>query len=244
MAGTCLRHRAARLAAREPAPSDEWISECVSDLERNNGAAALLFIVFARERIHSAEMLAVYAAGPLENVRGCCGSEIIEAAGGLARPRPKFRLMHSGIWGRNRIAPEIRERICIAVAAGSVFSDDFRTPGHQSGRPQASDAIIAAPLETSVVDDLGGRAAVITFADRAIRADMCAWMRLNKSRPAGAPSRNDDALAVHTRGRPDLRGCGRAPASDRDRGKIACANRREFSDRGCRRRDRMRISWH
>ncbi len=204
----------------------------------------MLFIVFARERIRSAEMLAVHAAGPLENVLDCCGSEIIEAVGGLARPSPQFRLMLSGIWGWNRIAPEIRERICKAVAAGPVFSDDFRTPGQQSGHPQAPDMVIAALLETSVIDDLGGRAAVITFADRAIRAGMCACMRLNKSEPAGAPPRNDDALAVHTRGRPNLRGCGRAAASDRDRGRIACANRREFFDRGCRRRDRMRISWH
>ena len=170
MAGTYLRCRAARLAAREPGPSDEWISECVSHLERNNGAAALLFTVFARERIRSAEMLAVHTAGPLENVLDCCGSEIIEAVEGLAHLSPKFRLMLSGIWGRNRIAPEIRERICKAVAAGPVFSDDFRTPGHQSGRPQASDALIAAPLETCVTDDLGSRDAVIAFADRAIRA--------------------------------------------------------------------------
>ncbi|GIK82203.1 MAG: hypothetical protein H3C55_09925 [Pseudorhodoplanes sp.] len=159
----------ARLADAEPDPSDEWISDCVSHLERNDGPAALLFIVFALERVRSAEMLAVHAAGPLENVLDHCGPEIIEAVEGLARRSPKFRLMLSGVWGRNRIAPEIWERICVTVATGPVFCDDFRTPGHRSGLSQASDAAIAALLETSVIADLGGRDAMIAFINGAFR---------------------------------------------------------------------------
>ena len=160
MADAYIRYWNARMQEEAPAAAEDWISDCVFELERSDPRGTLVFIVFALERVRSAQMLAVHAAGPLENVLAGFGPEIIETLEDMARRSAKFRLLLSGMWGANRIKPEIWRRICAAVAAGPVFCEDFHTPGHQNGLQQASDAEIGALLATSVIADLGGRASV------------------------------------------------------------------------------------
>lgn len=164
MADVYIRYWNARMQEEAPAGAEDWIGDCVFELERNDPRGALVFIVFALERVRSAQMLAVHAAGPMENVLANFGPEIIDAVEDMARRSAKFRLLLSGVWGANRIKAEIWRRICAAVATGPVFCEDFRTPGHQSGVQQASDAEIGSLLATSVIADLGGRASVEALA--------------------------------------------------------------------------------
>lgn len=168
MAETYLRYWAARLNGGEPERRDAWIGDCLHHLEHHDPAAALRFIVHALDRIRSAEMLAVHAAGPMENVLARFGTEVIGAIERLALASPKFRLLLSGIWGRNRIDPAVWTRIVAAVAPGPVFCDDFRTPGHASGRNQASSEAIGALLDASAVADLGGEAALDALIAREV----------------------------------------------------------------------------
>lgn len=162
MADAYIRYWNARLREQTDEGA-EWIADCLFEIEREEPRAALAFIVVALDRIETAEQLAVHAAGPMETVLAHCGPQIIDAVEALAARSPKFRLLLSGIWGRNRIDADVWSRVAAAVARGPAFCDDPRTVSHASASRRASDATIARLLQTSAVDDLGGRAAVLAL---------------------------------------------------------------------------------
>lgn len=143
----------------EPDQDNDWVNECVSELEREAPASALWFILLALDQVKSSQVLAVLAAGPMENVLCHGGPDIIDAVEKIARKSPKFRLLLSGSWGRNRMDGEVWRRASAAAAKGPRFCDDPRTLGHGGAGREASENEIESLLATSAVADLGGRAA-------------------------------------------------------------------------------------
>lgn len=141
----------------EPDEDGVWICECVSELEREAPRAALWFLLLALDRVTSARVLAVLAAGPMENALCYGGLDIIAAVEALAGGSPKFRLLVSGCWGRNRMDEEVWRRASAAVAEGPRFCDDPRTIGHGGAGREASESEIGRLLTTSAIDDLGGK---------------------------------------------------------------------------------------
>lgn len=64
-------------------------------------------------------MLANIAAGPVENLLCSHGSSFIERIERLARQDPVVRKMLGAVWGRNRMAPEVWQRL--QAVAGPSF---------------------------------------------------------------------------------------------------------------------------
>lgn len=158
MAATYAAYWARRIAD-EPDEGNEWVNECVSELEREAPKSALWFILLALDQVKLPQVLAVLAAGPMENVLCHGGPQVIGAIEAIARKSPKFRLLLSGSWGRNRMEEEIWRRASAAAAKGPRFCDDPRTLGHGVAGREASESEIASLLATSTIADLGGWAA-------------------------------------------------------------------------------------
>lgn len=133
-----------------------WIGDCVGELEREAPEAALYFILLTLDRLKSGEVLAVLAAGPLENALSHGGAQIIDRVERIAKLSPKFRLLLSGIWGCNRIAKEVWARASAAVAAGPCFCDDPRTVSHGGNAGRVSEEQLRTLIATRAIDDLGG----------------------------------------------------------------------------------------
>lgn len=150
-----------RSIAGQPDEQDAWIGECVSELEREAPRAGLWFILLALDAVRSAEILAILAAGPMENVLCHGGADVIDAVEAIARSSPKFRLLLSGCWGRNRMDEEVWRRAGAAVAKGPRFCGDARTLGHAGGGREATGNEIETLLATSVIADLGGSDAAL-----------------------------------------------------------------------------------
>lgn len=146
----------------------EWARECVHSLEAADPGATLYFIVVALDKLGRANAanLSYLAAGPLENILDTFGAEVIGPVETMAKKSAKFRLLLSSVWGANRIAPEIWQRVQKAVEKGPLLDQDHRTPGFGSGTAPVSEEQFWELIETSALDDLGGgeRAAALTGA--------------------------------------------------------------------------------
>lgn len=146
----------ARVAGNDSDDPDDWINDCLFELEYNDPSGCLYFIVTTLDKVTSLEVFAVLAAGPMENVLDNFGSDVIEAVERLAKRSTKFRLLLSGIWGGSRIDPDVWTRVKAAVAKGPLFSDDPRNPGDPSKAHTVTNEEGLAILATSVIADIGG----------------------------------------------------------------------------------------
>jgi hypothetical protein len=147
---------------------EEWARECVHALEAADPGATLYFILVALDKLGRANAanLSYLAAGPLENILDNFGAAVIGPIEKIAKKSPKFGLLLSSVWGANRIAPEIWQRVQKAVEKGPLLDQDHRTPGFGSGTAPVSEEQFWELIETSALDDLGGRerAAALTGA--------------------------------------------------------------------------------
>lgn len=102
--------------------------DCLSEMVRTASESALAFLVVACARCPTVEALSVVAAGPLEDLLEAHGAVVIGRLETIAKVDPKFRLMLSGTWGKERIDPAVWARLVEAVSAGPVMDADARTP--------------------------------------------------------------------------------------------------------------------
>lgn len=142
-------------------PLDSWAWECVNELEFADPKSTLFFILAALDRLtaETEACASILAAGPLETILANFGTEIIDAVETVARKSAKFRFLLSGVWGRSRMDPPVWGRIRAVLAEGPVMDDDHRTPGYGIGLAPASEGDVVELIGTSVMSDLGGRAA-------------------------------------------------------------------------------------
>jgi hypothetical protein len=102
--------------------------DCLSDMVKAAPEAAIAFLVVACANCLSVPELSYVAAGPLEDLLEAHGSAVIVKLETIAKVDPKFRLMLSGSWGRDRIDPDVWQRLAAAIAPGPVIAADEATP--------------------------------------------------------------------------------------------------------------------
>ena len=102
--------------------------DCVTEMITAAPGAAAGFLVVACAQCTSMAELCVIAAGPLEDLLEAHGAAVIAHLEKIAKIDPRFRLMLSGTWGRDRIDPGVWGRLVAAVAPGPVIDADRRTP--------------------------------------------------------------------------------------------------------------------
>jgi len=118
--------------------------DCIDEMVEHAPAAAVGFLIVACAQTRSLPELCIIAAGPLENLLQSHGSTVIPHLEKIARIDPRFRLMLSGTWGRERINPDVWARLVAAVSPGPVIDTDSRTPSAGMTDKIATQAEIAA----------------------------------------------------------------------------------------------------
>ena len=102
--------------------------DCVGEMVAAAPGAAVGFLVVACAQCESLPELCVVAAGPLEDLLEAHGPVVIPHLEKVAKIDPRFRLMLSGTWGKDRCDPQVWARLVAAVAPGPVIDADGRTP--------------------------------------------------------------------------------------------------------------------
>ncbi len=102
--------------------------DCVGEMVRAAPLNAVAFLVVACAACVAPSQLAMVAAGPLEDLLEEHGQAVIHELERIAKIDPRFRLMLSGTWGRERIDGDVWARLAAAVAPGPVMDADGRTP--------------------------------------------------------------------------------------------------------------------
>ena len=102
--------------------------DCVTEMITAAPGAAAGFLVVACAQCSSMAELCVIAAGPLEDLLEAHGPVVIPHLEKVAKIDPRFRMMLSGTWGRDRIDEDVWGRLVVAVTPGPVIDADGRTP--------------------------------------------------------------------------------------------------------------------
>jgi hypothetical protein len=118
--------------------------DCVGEMVAAAPAAAVGFLVVACAQCRDIAELCVIAAGPLEDLLELHGPAVIAQLETLAKVDPRFRLMLSGTWGRDRTDPAVWARLVAAVTPGPVIDHDGRTPSAGTGAPIVTQAELTA----------------------------------------------------------------------------------------------------
>ncbi|MEQ1697846.1 MAG: DUF6869 domain-containing protein [Hyphomicrobiaceae bacterium] len=118
--------------------------DCIADLVERAPAAAVGFLIVACAQCRSLAELSIIAAGPLENLLQSHGPAVISHLEKIAKIDPRFRLMLSGTWGKERIHPDVWARLVSAVSAGPVIDVDTRSPSAGMSAKVATKSEIAA----------------------------------------------------------------------------------------------------
>ena len=105
-----------------------WAHECVAELVLESPQLALDFILRALPVFETKEDLAVLAAGPLEDLLDQHCASVIDRIEAEAERNERFRLLLSGVWGRNNVSTEAWQRLRRAVGEGPWLDRDPRTP--------------------------------------------------------------------------------------------------------------------
>jgi hypothetical protein len=109
--------------ARAPRDSAEkkklfWAWEKFDDLAREDPRACLQLCEEVLEYKPDDRVMALLAAGPLEDVLVRHGPAVIEEVETRARRRPQFRHLLGGVW-KNAMKDEVWDRVC--KARGKVW---------------------------------------------------------------------------------------------------------------------------
>lgn len=108
--------------------ANNWARECIDELVVEAPQTALGLITSILPLFTEDSVIAVFAAGPLEDLLKKHGTQVIDQVEAEAERNERFRYLLSGIWGGSRIDPEVWRRLQIAVKNGPWLDDDFRTP--------------------------------------------------------------------------------------------------------------------
>ena len=122
--------------------------DCVGEMVAAAPAAAAGFLVVACAQCRDIAELCVIAAGPLEDLLEAHGPAVIAHLEKRAKVDPKFRLMLSGTWGRDRIDPDVWARLVTAVTPGPVIDHDGRTPSAGTAAPVVTETELKALFST------------------------------------------------------------------------------------------------
>jgi|ERR1700674_945077 len=88
----------------------QWASDAILDLTYENPEALWDFILEVLQRDPPTEVIAVLAAGPLENCLAKCGTKVIARVEDRAHSDPRFRSLLGGVW-RNTMLEKVWARV-------------------------------------------------------------------------------------------------------------------------------------
>jgi hypothetical protein len=103
--------------SREPRLDDDtnlWAHSRLWDLSRTDPEACLSVIIAVVKLDGSDHILSNLAAGPLEDLLGAHGNDVIDEIEHLAGQQPAIRKMMKGVW-KNNIDDEIWRRLQLLV---------------------------------------------------------------------------------------------------------------------------------
>lgn len=123
-----------------------WAFGCVNDMIEADPESGWLFVKIALDECRTLDQVRYLAAGALEDLLSRHGRELIEQIEDLAQRSAKFRLLLSGCWGKNRMAPEVWKRVAAAIEEGPVIDADPRSAVPRAARC-ASDCEVARLLD-------------------------------------------------------------------------------------------------
>lgn len=92
---------------------NQWAHDRLWTMCQNDPDQAWAAILYIVERVPNDYVLGNLAAGPLENLLGCHGEEMIDRVERKAAANPAFKKMLSGVW-KNDISETVWRRIEIA----------------------------------------------------------------------------------------------------------------------------------
>jgi Family of unknown function (DUF6869) len=143
------------------APADSWAWECVSELEHADPRSALFFVLVALDKLtaETRHYVAMLAGGPLLTILANFADDIIGSVEVIGRKSPKFRLLLSAILGQGRMKPHIFARLRAVLAHELPVEEDGGASGSGTGLALAREREVRTLVRTSVLADLGGRAA-------------------------------------------------------------------------------------
>jgi len=110
-----------------------WAPECVAELILESPNLALDFILQALPLFETDEDVAVLAAGPMEDLLGYHSESLIDRIEAEAAENGRFRLLLSGVWGRNNVRIEVWRRLQKAIGNGPWLDGDPRRPQGSKG---------------------------------------------------------------------------------------------------------------
>lgn len=141
------------------APVDLWAWGCVNELEHADPRSTLFFVLVALDKLtaETRHYVARLAAGPLLTILANFAEDIIGPVEVIGRKSPKFRLLLSAMLAPGRMKPDIFARLRAVLAHEPPVEGDDGASG--PGLTVARDREVRTLIRTSVLDDLGGRAA-------------------------------------------------------------------------------------
>jgi hypothetical protein len=89
----------------------DWANDKIFDVTYERPAELWPLILTILQQTDDAEVLAVLAAGPLEDYLAKCGDQVIESVEARAASDRKFKHLLGGVW-KNSITDEVWERVC------------------------------------------------------------------------------------------------------------------------------------
>lgn len=89
----------------------DWAREVVHNITYERPAALWQLILEILRRTNDWEVLAVLAAGPLEDYLARCGEHVIAEVEALSASDEKFKRLLGGVW-KNSMSDEVWERVC------------------------------------------------------------------------------------------------------------------------------------
>lgn len=112
LADSWIRYQQAALRQRSGVDEEADFTpvKVVSELSRSDPQSAVALIRSVLAKVSDEEVLAVLAAGPLEDVLGKHGPEVIDEVEKLAHQDHRFRELLFGVW-RNTVDSATWERI-------------------------------------------------------------------------------------------------------------------------------------
>ncbi len=89
----------------------DWASEAIHNITYERPAALWPLILEILRRTDDWEVLAVLAAGPLEDYLAKCGEHVIAEVEAQSASDEKLKQLLGGVW-RNSMSDEVWERVC------------------------------------------------------------------------------------------------------------------------------------
>ena len=89
----------------------DWAEDKIFDLTYERPADLWPLILEVLRQTHDTEVLAVLAAGPLEDYLAKCGGHVIASVEAQAASDEKFKHLLGGVW-KNSMSDDVWDRVC------------------------------------------------------------------------------------------------------------------------------------